>query len=52
VADAPVDDIADPVGRPRSEYEDTADELDDLLTRFVDLLVGVPDPIAIDHTGS
>jgi protein-tyrosine phosphatase len=52
VADDPVDDIADPVGRPRSEYEDTADELDDLLTRFVDLLVGVPDPIAIDHTGS
>ena len=52
VGDDPVDDIADPVGRPRSEYEDTADELEDLLTRFVDLVVGVPDPISIDHTGS
>jgi len=41
VADDPADDIADPVGRPRAEYEDTADELDDLLERFVGLLTGV-----------
>ena len=41
VADDPADDIADPVGRPRAEYEDTADELEDLLERFVGLLTGV-----------
>jgi protein-tyrosine-phosphatase len=41
VADDPVDDIADPVGRPRAEYEDTADQLEDLLERFVGLLAGV-----------
>jgi protein-tyrosine-phosphatase len=34
------DDIADPVGRPRSDYEDTARELDSLLRRLVALLVG------------
>ena len=36
------DDIADPVGRPRSVFEDTADELEDLLRRFVVLLAGAP----------
>ena len=41
VADDPADDIADPVGRPRAEYEGTADELEDLLERFVGLLSGV-----------
>jgi protein-tyrosine phosphatase len=41
VADDPADDVADPVGRPRAEYEDTADELEDLLERFVGLLAGV-----------
>jgi protein-tyrosine phosphatase len=56
VADDPVDDIADPVGRPRAEYEDTADELEDLLQRFVGLIAGAPTPtpapLSIDHTGS
>ena len=42
MGDDPDDDIADPVGRPRSVYEDTADELEGLLRRFVDLLVGGP----------
>jgi protein-tyrosine-phosphatase len=41
VGDDPADDIADPVGRPRAEYEDTADQLEDLLERFVGLLAGV-----------
>ena len=40
VADEPGDDIADPVGRPRAEYEVTADELEGLLRTFVELLVG------------
>lgn len=30
-------DIADPIGRGRADYEATADELDDLLTRLVEL---------------
>jgi protein-tyrosine-phosphatase len=34
------DDIADPVGRPRSVYEDTARELETLLRQLVALLVG------------
>lgn len=42
MGDDPADDIADPVGRPRSVYEDTADELEEQLRRFVDLLVGGP----------
>jgi len=42
MGDDPVDDIADPVGRPRSVYEDTADELEELLRRFVELLAGGP----------
>jgi protein-tyrosine phosphatase len=37
----PEDDVADPIGRPRIEYEVTAAELDDLTGRFVTLLVGV-----------
>jgi hypothetical protein len=41
VVDDPDDDVADPIGRPRYEYEATAEELDDLLARFVTLLVGV-----------
>jgi protein-tyrosine phosphatase len=40
VGDDDGDDIADPVGRPRSDYEDTARELDSLLRRLVALLVG------------
>jgi protein-tyrosine-phosphatase len=36
------DDIADPVGRPRSDYEDTARELEILLRQLVALLVGAP----------
>jgi protein-tyrosine phosphatase len=42
VGDDPDDDIADPVGRPRAAYEQTADELEELLRRLVDLLIGVP----------
>jgi protein-tyrosine phosphatase len=38
--DDPFDDVADPVGRPRREYEDTAGELEDLLSRLVGLLAG------------
>ena len=34
------DDIADPVGRPRSFYEQTADVLEDQLRRLVRLLEG------------
>lgn len=40
VADDPEDDVADPIGRPRWEYEVTVDELDELIDRFVTLLVG------------
>lgn len=42
MGDDPADDVADPVGRPRAVFEDTADELEALLRRFVDLLVGGP----------
>ncbi len=34
---SPDDDVADPIGRPRSAYERLAAELDDLLDRFVAL---------------
>jgi protein-tyrosine phosphatase len=40
----PADDVADPVGHPRADYEDTADELSDLLVRLVRLLAGTPTP--------
>jgi protein-tyrosine-phosphatase len=46
MGDDPADDIADPVGRPRDVYEDTADELEGLLRRLVNLLVGGPGPVA------
>lgn len=36
------DDIPDPVGRPRADYEATAGELDVLLRRLVALLTGAP----------
>jgi protein-tyrosine phosphatase len=36
------DDIADPVGRPRAEYEETAGELEMLLRQLVALLIGGP----------
>lgn len=42
MGDDPEDDIADPVGRPRSVFEATADELEGLLRRFVTLLMGGP----------
>jgi protein-tyrosine-phosphatase len=42
MGDDPDDDIADPVGKPRSVYEVTADELEGLLRRFVALLAGGP----------
>ena len=34
---SPDDDVADPIGGPRSAYERLAGELDDLLDRFVGL---------------
>jgi protein-tyrosine phosphatase len=46
MGDDPDDDIADPVGRPRAAYEQTADELEALLRRLVDLLIGVAPPSA------
>lgn len=42
MGDDPADDIADPVGRPRAVFEATADELERLLRRLVELLVGGP----------
>src|SRR5512139_1912973 len=42
MGDDPVDDIADPVGRPRAEYEQTADVLEDQLRRLVQLVAGSP----------
>jgi protein-tyrosine-phosphatase len=36
------DDIADPVGKSRADYEATARELDDLLRRLVALMTGAP----------
>jgi protein-tyrosine-phosphatase len=40
VGDDPADDVDDPVGCPREVYEATADELEDLLSRLVHLLLG------------
>jgi protein-tyrosine-phosphatase len=40
IGDDPDDDVADPIGRPLQEYAITVAELDDLITRFVGLLVG------------
>src|SRR6266545_8167102 len=40
VGDSAVDDIADPIGKPQPFYEQTAEELDTLLRRFVDRVVG------------
>jgi protein-tyrosine phosphatase len=40
VGDVSGDDIADPIGKPRMFYEQTADELADRLGGFVQLLVG------------
>ena len=42
MGDDPADDIADPVGRPCAVYEQTADLIENLLQRFVVLLVGGP----------
>jgi hypothetical protein len=33
-----VDDVADPFGGPPGEYEDAAEEIDDLVTRLTELL--------------
>lgn len=40
IGDDPADDVADPIGRPRADYEATADELEDLLGRLFALLAG------------
>lgn len=40
VGGSELDDVADPIGRPRSQFERTADELDDLLGRLVHVVVG------------
>jgi hypothetical protein len=34
------DDIPDPIGRPRADFEATVRELDILLRRLVDLMIG------------
>ena len=44
VGDEPDDDVADPVGRSRAVYEDTADELEYLLRRLVEMLAGSARP--------
>jgi protein-tyrosine phosphatase len=44
LGDDELDDVADPIGRPRAEYEATIAELDDLITRLVGLLEGSPAP--------
>jgi protein-tyrosine phosphatase len=41
VGDSDADDISDPIGKPLPYYEQTADLLDDLLGRFVHMVVGV-----------
>jgi protein-tyrosine phosphatase len=40
MGDADGDDISDPIGKPMPYYEQTADLLDDLLGRFVHMVVG------------
>lgn len=45
------DDVADPVGKSRADYESTARELDDLLRRLVALVLGAPHRAAA-YTGS
>lgn len=52
MGDDPDDDIADPVGRPRAVYEDTADELEGLLRQFVDLLVGTAERTVTGPAGA
>jgi protein-tyrosine phosphatase len=41
VGQSEMDDISDPIGKPLPYYEQTADLLDDLLGRFVHMVVGV-----------
>jgi glycine hydroxymethyltransferase len=43
---SPADDVADPIGHPRPVYERMVDELDDLVTRLVDLISVVSVPVA------
>jgi protein-tyrosine phosphatase len=40
VGDVDYDDIVDPIGRPKVYFERTADEIDDLLERLVNLMAG------------
>jgi protein-tyrosine phosphatase len=42
IGDDPADDVADPVGGPDRLYLETADELEDLVGRLVDLAFPVP----------
>ena len=42
LGDAPADDVFDPIGSPRSKYEEVAAELDALLARAVDLAFPQP----------
>jgi protein-tyrosine phosphatase len=48
VGDSQVDDIPDPIGKPRPYFDQTADELDDLLGRLVRMIIG---PSARVQTG-
>ncbi|CAN5537338.1 hypothetical protein BH24ACT4_BH24ACT4_06590 [soil metagenome] len=44
IGDDPADDVTDPMGRSRRFYERTAAEIEDLVTRFLD--VALPTPVA------
>lgn len=50
MGEAPDDDVEDPIGRPKREYDKTADELDGLLDTVVRAMFPVPaDTIADPH---
>jgi len=43
LGDSDADDVADPIGGPRRDYQRTADELDDLTGRLARLLGAIPE---------
>ena len=51
---SPEDDVEDPIGRRPAVYERVADELDDLVTQFVDLVWsgGRTTRAAVDNKGA
>lgn len=52
LGDDPLDDVEDPIGAPDHVYEATAAELDDLVSRFVDLAFTAPTPPVHDRVPS